>query len=310
MFTALIFACPVTHIQAETRLVQTSSRTVHLVDDSFMVSSFSVHQKPRKVVDSTCMLKYVQSISEEPIHQRLSDLFRERIASNDWKEGNPLPSEAELCAQHGVSRGTVRQALASLRSEGLIAGGRGKPPVVAHPVPSQSFDTFMSYTEWAHSLGREPGQRTIEIARRPAGEELAGKMLLQTGEPVIQVLRLRLLDGLPTMVERSSFVLEAGKALFDFDTDSGSIFGHLTSLGVDLSRGKHVIDAVGADEMDASLLGVSAGSPLLRENRLTYSRDGKILECSDDRYLPHLANFVIENTRESKVALARVPRVA
>lgn len=256
------------------------------------------------------MIKYVMPISEEPIHQRLSDLFRERISSGDWKEGKPLPSEAELCAQNGVSRGTVRQALASLRSEGLITGGRGKPPVVAHPVPSQSFATFMSFTEWAHSLGREPGQRTLEIARRPAGEDLAGKMLLQPGDPVIQVLRLRSLDGNPTMVERSNFVADVGNALFDFDTDSGSIFGYLTSRGVDLSRGKHVIDAVGADEMDASLLGVAAGSPLLREHRLTYAADGRILECSDDRYLPHLANFVIENTRASRAALVRVPLVA
>lgn len=256
------------------------------------------------------MLKYVPPTSDEPIHQRLSDLFRERISSGEWNEGSPLPSEAELCAQHGVSRGTVRQALASLRGEGLISGGRGKPPVVARPVPSQSFGTFMSFTEWAHSLGREPGQRTLEIARRPAGEELAGKMSLQPGEPVIQVLRLRLLDGAPTMVERSNFTAEVGKALFDFDTDSGSIFGYLTSLGVDLSRGRHVIDAVAADETDASLLEVSAGSPLLRERRLTYGRDGRILECSDDRYLPHLANFVIENTRQSKAAMARIPQVA
>ena len=222
----------------------------------------------------------------------------------------PLPSEAELCAEIGVSRGTVRQALSSLRGEGLIAGGRGKPPVVARPVPSQSFATLMSFSEWAHSLGREPGQKTVEIARRSAGEDLAAKMQLQPGEPVIQVLRLRLLDGIPTMVERSSFISEAGKALFDFDTDSGSIFGYLTSLGVDLSRGRHVIDAVGADETDASLLGVAVGSPLLREHRLTYGRDGKILECSDDRYLPHLANFVIENTRQSMAAMARVPLVA
>lgn len=256
------------------------------------------------------MIKYVSTASDEPIHQRLSDSFRERISSGDWQEGRPLPSEAELCAQHGVSRGTVRQALASLRSEGLIAGGRGKPPVVGRPVQSQSFATFMSFTEWAHSVGREPGQRTLEIARRPAGEDLAGKMLLQPGDRVIQVLRLRLLDGIPTMVERSNFAAEIGNALFDFDTDSGSIFGYLSSRGVDLGRGRHVIDAVGADELDASLLGVDEGSPLLREHRLTYAADGRILECSDDRYLPHLANFVIENTRASRAALARVPLVA
>ncbi|GAA5225689.1 GntR family transcriptional regulator [Paeniglutamicibacter antarcticus] len=253
------------------------------------------------------MLKYVPSITREPIHQRLSCLFRQRISQGEWTEGRALPSEAQLCTENGVSRGTVRQALASLRSEGLIAGKRGKPPVVARPVPSQPFATFMSFSEWAHSLERVPGQRTWEIARRTAGVELAAKMRIEPGAPVVQVLRLRLLDGTPIMVERSNFIAEAGDALFDFDTDSGSIFGHLSSLGIELSRGKHVIDAVGADDTDARLLGVPAGSSLLRECRLTYRAGGRILECSDDRYLPRLANFVIENTRESGAALVRVP---
>lgn len=256
------------------------------------------------------MLNYVLSISDEPIHQRLGELFRQRIASGDWKEGEPLPSEADLCAQNEVSRGTVRQALASLRREGLIAGGRGKRPVVARPVPSQSFATFMSFTEWAHSQDRVPGQRTLEIARRPAGDKLAAAMDLGPGDPVIQVLRLRLLDGIPTMVERSTFVAEIGNALFDFDTDSGSIFGYLTSRGVDLSRGRHVIDAVEADGTDAELLGIDRGTALLREQRLTFAADGRILESSDDRYLPQLANFVIENTSAVRAALVRVSSAA
>lgn len=256
------------------------------------------------------MLKIVLPIADEPMHQRLSELFRQRISSGAWKEGQGLPSEAELCGAHEVSRGTIRQALATLRSEGLITGGRGKPPVVAHAVPSQPFATFMSFTEWAHSMGRVPGQKTLEIARRGADEYLAGQMNLEPGDPVVQILRLRLLDGAPTMVERGNFVPEAGNALFDFDTDSGSIFGYLTSLGIDLSRGKHLIDAVAADEVDASLLGIRQGAPLLRERRLTFGKDGSVLECSDDRYLPHLANFVIENTRQTRAALVRIPLVA
>lgn len=256
------------------------------------------------------MLKNVMTTVDEPMHQRLTEYFRSVISSGQWKEGTRLPSEAALCAAHEVSRGTIRQALATLRREGLITGGRGKPPVVAHAVPSQPFATFMSFTEWAQSIGMTPGQRTIEIARREADAYLASQMGIRQGEPVVQILRLRLLDGIPTMVERGNFVLEAGNALFGFDTDSGSIFRYLTSLGVDLSRGKHVIDAVGADEMDASLLGADIGAPLLRERRLTMGQDGNVLECSEDRYLPRMANFVVENTRQARAGMIRVPLVA
>lgn len=242
-----------------------------------------------------------------PKHQQLAADLRQRIASGQWREGDKLPSESELCALVEASRGTVRHALATLRSEGLIAGGQGKPPTVAHTVPSQSFSTFMSFTEWAQSIGRSPGQRTVELARRVADSIVAEQMGLRADEKVIQVLRLRLLDETPAMVERSNFALEAGRLLFDFDSDSGSIFGYLREQGVDLSRGRHTIDAVAADETDAELLGVQVGTPLLRERRITSSRAGEILEYSDDRYLPQLANFSIENTSEHRAALTRVP---
>ncbi|PQZ91695.1 GntR family transcriptional regulator [Arthrobacter sp. MYb227] len=249
-------------------------------------------------------------ISNEPMHHQLAELFRQNIASATWSQGDCLPSEAELGAAHGVSRGTVRHALASLRHEGLIVGGRGKPPTVARSVPSQPFATFMSFTEWAQSIGKAPGQQTYEIARRRAKSETAACMGLAVGEPVVQLVRLRLLDEVPVMLERGTFAFEVGQLLFEFDTDTGSIFGYFTAQGIEISRGKHLIDAVSADEIDASLLGIEIGAPLLRERRVTYGGEGQILECSDDRYLPQAANFVIENTREARAALARVPRNA
>lgn len=245
----------------------------------------------------------------QPKHQVLAADLRERIASGQWGEGEPIPSEAELCALANASRGTVRHALATLRSEGLIAGGQGKPPVVAHAVRSQSFSTFMSFTEWAYSVGRAPGQRTVEMARRPATEEVAGQLGVQSGAMVVQVLRLRLLDDTPAMIERTSFSSDAGRLLFDFDTDSGSIFSYLREQGVDLNRGKHIIDAVAANDEDSQLLEVLAGTPLLRERRITLSSAGEVVEYSDDRYLPHLANFTIENTIEERAGFTRAPSV-
>lgn len=256
------------------------------------------------------MLKFVLPISNEPMHHRLTELFRGSIASGEWPNGDGLPSESELSAAHGVSRGTVRHALAALRHEGLIVGGRGKPPVVASSTPSQPFATFMSFTEWAHSIGKTPGQQTQEIARRGVDAGSAELMGLAVGQPVVQILRLRLLDDVPVMIERATFALEVGKLLFEFDIDTGSIFGYLNSRGIEIGRGKHLIDAVAADDIDARLLGIDGGAPLLRERRLSYSSAGQVLECSDDRYLPQAANFVIENTRETRAALVRVPRVS
>lgn len=241
-----------------------------------------------------------------PLHEQLRAEFLRRISSGVWPEGALLPSEAELCAEFGASRGPVRQALAALRVEGAIAGGRGKPPVVRPAVPSQSVETFMSFTEWAESVGKVPGQHTVEIAKRAAGELLAEQLGLAATDQVVTLLRLRSLDGVPAMVERSHFVLAAGVKLFDFDTDAGSTFRYLLAAGVDLHSARHIIDAVAADVTDAELLGVPEGAPLLRERRVTYSSQGEALEYADDRYRPELANFMISNTLHGRAPLVRV----
>src|SRR5215467_4235383 len=67
---------------------------------------------------------------EAPLHERIAADLRARIISGDLAVGGAVPSEAELRQAWQGSRGPVRQALAALRAEGLIAGGRGKSPVV------------------------------------------------------------------------------------------------------------------------------------------------------------------------------------
>jgi GntR family transcriptional regulator len=241
-----------------------------------------------------------------PMHRRLADDLRRRIATGRLAVGDPLPSESQLCEAFGVSRGTVRQALAALRAEGLIGGGRGKPPVVREATMAQPFETFLSFSTWAHELGRVPGQRTLEIARRPAKPEAADALGIDEGEPVIELLRLRLLDDQPTMVERTTYVEPVGRLLFDFDPDSGSTFQFLRERGVDLTVARHVFDAVAADATDAELLGVPVGAPLLRERRRTSSVAGEPIEWGEDRYRPDLVTFTLENSQSvARPSLAR-----
>ena len=240
---------------------------------------------------------------DRALHQRIGDELRRRIFDGELVVGDAVPSEAQLAAEFGASRGTVRQALAGLRGEGLIGGGRGRPPVVRSAVASQPFGTLLSFTSWARQLGRVPGQRTIELARRGAGEVAADALDLAPGDPVVEVLRLRLLDGRPAMLERATFVEDVGRLLFELDPDAGSIYAHLTEQGVDLAGARHTFDAVAAGATDAELLGIAAGAPLLRERRRAVSSSGQPLEYGDDRYRPDVVTFTVENARDAAPAV-------
>lgn len=241
-------------------------------------------------------------ISRLPQHAAVATELRRRITVGEHPVGTPLPSEAALCAQFAVARGTVRQALGALRAEGMIGGGRGRAPVVRTAAPAQPFETFLSFTRWATQTGRTPGQRTLELARRGASPEVADSLGIDAGEPVVQVVRVRSLDGQPVMVERSTFVEPVGRLLFAVDTDAGSMYEALADAGIDIHAASHTFDAVTAGEGDGALLGVGAGAPLLRERRRATTASGEVVEHGDDRYLPGAVTFTVENTRERAAA--------
>jgi GntR family transcriptional regulator len=62
-----------------------------------------------------------------PLYTQLAKILRDMIKSGELQPRAPLPSESYLQQEQGVSRGTVRMAVAILRDEGLVVtiGGRG-----------------------------------------------------------------------------------------------------------------------------------------------------------------------------------------
>ncbi len=248
-----------------------------------------------------------------PLHAQIYEAMVERIRTGRWEQGARVPSEKSLIAEFGTSRGPVRQALAALRAEGMVTGGRGAPPRVQPFVPRQSFESFVSFTEWARHLGYTPGQRVVEAARRPAAELVSEELQLEPGDQVVEIIRLRLLDGNPAMLERSAFPLEVGRHLIAADLDRNSMYQTLAAAGMTPTRARHTIDAVAADELDAELLGTPQGSPLLRVRRVAYGPLGELIEVADDRYLPSMATFVIENSAQHATPRTRKtpePRVS
>lgn len=246
----------------------------------------------------------------QPLHAQLYDTMLQRIRSGAWEQGDRVPSEKSLIEEFGTSRGPVRQALAALRAEGMIVGGRGAPPRVQRPVPSQSFASFLSFTEWARSAGFTPGQHVIEAARRPATEQVARELRVAPEDPIVEILRLRTLDGEPALLERSTFPYWVGVHLLTADLDRSGISQHLGRLHIVPVRARHVIDAVAANLLDAEWLSVPKGSPLLRARRVSHDQHGAVLEYTDDRHLPSMTTFAIENSASLRTSLTREPAAA
>lgn len=227
------------------------------------------------------------------VYMRIADDLRRRIDAGELAPGDDIPTETDLARAWQTSRGPVRNALARLRTEGRIETTRGRPARVIERKAGQAVDVSIPFSAWAHDIGATPGARTQEVSLRRAGAERATALGIAVDEPIVEVLRLRLLDDRPTMLERLTFVEHVGRQLFDVDLDTVSITEHLAARGHAYASVSHEIDAVPADEVDARLLEVEPGWPILRLRRVSRDADGRVFEASDDRYRSDIVRFTV-----------------
>ncbi|MGX7697039.1 GntR family transcriptional regulator [Gordonia polyisoprenivorans] len=236
-------------------------------------------------------------VAVSPRYQEIYEALRHQIVDGTYQPGDELPPETVLMDQWQVSRGPIRQALYKLRTEGFIYTTRGRPARVRRPhSPTQTLSSFTPFSQWALTTGREPGNHTISVSRTRVTAEIAEALQIGVDDFLIEVVRLRTLDGIPALLERSRFTTDVGASLFDFDPDKGSITDHLVDEGVQFASMRHELDAVAADATDAEALQIDSGAPLLRERRTSYDPQGRPFEYSDDRYRPDQVTFSIMNT--------------
>jgi GntR family transcriptional regulator len=232
----------------------------------------------------------------ESLYRQVADDIKAAIAAGEYPPGALLPSEADLAERYSVSRGTVRQAFAALRADGVIASRRGARRVVIGGPRVQSFGELLSFSRWARAIGEVPTGRPVSLERRHASESEAARFGLSPGAFVYFLVRVRLLSGRPVMLERAVYPEKVGVLVAGFDLAVDSIAERLEALGVVFTDAEHVIDAVPASAEDARWLDVRAGVPLLRERRFTTDRAGQPVEWSDDRYLGTETAFSVRNS--------------
>jgi len=232
----------------------------------------------------------------ESLYRKVADDIKAAIGAGAYPPGALLPSESELAERYSVSRGTIRQAFAALRADGVIASRRGARRVVIGGPRVQSFGELLSFSRWARAIGEVPSGRVVSLERRPAGPAESARLALADDAPVYFLVRVRLLSGRPVMLERAVYPERVGILVAGLDLAVDSITQRLEELGVVFTDAEHVIDAVPASAEDARWLGVRSGVPLLRERRFTTDRSGLPVEWSDDRYLATEAAFSVRNS--------------
>jgi GntR family transcriptional regulator len=216
-----------------------------------------------------------------PFYFQLTELLASEIEAGRWAVGERLPSEPLLCEQFGVSRTTVRQALAALESTGLIRREKGRGTFVTEREPGgwllQSAHGFYEEAERAgHAVQSRVLRRSVEVLPAWASDALR----LQRGTQGVTVERLRWIDDRLVMYVMSHFPGAVADALLEADLETGSLYRVLEDrVGLVVAGGRRVVEAARAERALAALLEVEPGSPLLCVEAVSWDDRLQPFEC-------------------------------
>lgn len=212
--------------------------------------------------------------SDAPAYRRIQHELRKRIEAGELQPGDAVPSERELARKHEVSLMTARHALAALEHEGLVDRRRGAGTFVA--LPKIHFNRLSSFTENMASRGLPVRSRILCATIVDDEQEPAARLSLPAHSRLVKLERLRQSGEQPFAVETCYFSAADYAGLLSLPLDRRSLFTTLErDFGIELQYADEEVDATPASARIADLLGIHAGSPLLRMRQALFSTGGK-----------------------------------
>jgi GntR family transcriptional regulator len=224
----------------------------------------------------------INRFDKTPLYDLIEQNLRELILHDQLRLGEAMPSELELAELYGVSRLTVRTALDNLTRQGWLIRRHGVGTFVAHPKVTEITPSKLSFTEQMRAIGRLPGSRLMSLQVVPATAEVASQLKLEQGDPVVEIVRLRLADGEPVLLETSCLsqkrfpLLETAAELESSSLYEWLVDHYHTSVAVM----DQTLEPVLLREDQAHSLKTTAGTPAMLSKVLAYSSNTDPIEYS------------------------------
>jgi GntR family transcriptional regulator len=225
-------------------------------------------------------------------HQKLHESLWQIISETE--PGVRLLNEPELARQLGVSRATLREAMRTFETQGLIRRRQGSGTYVVRPshVIESGLEVLESIETLSNRIGLKVSMGDLTVENRSATPEECKALELEACDRIVHLSRVIMAEDRPAaylvdILPEEILPKEELEAGF-----TGSVLDVLLRRGVpSLMTSLTEITAAGADQKVARALGVQRGAVLLQFNALLYSTNGKIVDYSKSYFLPGYFRF-------------------
>ncbi len=232
--------------------------------------------------------------SPVPLYFQVAQRLEQMIDSGELPAGTRLDNEIDLADQVGLSRPTMRRAIAYLVDRGLVVRKRGLGTQVAHAKVRRQVGLTSLYDDLAKT-SRGPHTRMLSFAIEPASDALAVELGIGEGTDVYVFERLRYAEGEPLALMRNHVPASLLRLSAD-DLEGHGLYELLRAAGINLKIAKQSIGARAATATEARMLGEARRAPLLTMARSAYDDQGRAVEHGSHIYRASRYSFDITLT--------------
>jgi GntR family transcriptional regulator len=246
-----------------------------------------------------------------PLVYQLTEVIRDKIVRGEYRLGEPIPTEDQLQKFYGVSRTTVRLALAKLVNELYIRRQQGKGTYVnpqglvtkGKPKPlSRDMFGVKSTTQIIQSAGMKVRTEVLHFGRALPSEDVAGKLGINEQDPVLHFERVRYADDRPLVLEKSWIPAAQCPDLQQEDIRGSLYLVLFKKYHHHVAAAHQSLRANLASELDARILDLQIGEPVMLVQGVTYLDDGRAIEAQESHFRGESIEFIIELGKYSQYA--------
>jgi len=223
--------------------------------------------------------------------QRLQADLAKLIA--DTPAGSRLMSEPDLAKQMGVSRATLREAMRTFETQGLIRRRQGSGTYVVgkFDVIDAGLEVLESIETMARRMNLAVSFSDLHMEQIDADPKTADGLCIDAGQSITRIRRVIRADGRPVAYLIDCLpedILKPGNLPADF---SGSVLDFLIGRGSDLKLSRADISATNASAEVAKPLEIQRDDVLLRFESQLYDSQGRVLDYSVSYFIPGYFHF-------------------
>lgn len=215
-----------------------------------------------------------------PLYVEVMEELEKLIKGRKLQSGEKLPSVEALTEILGVSRSTVREALANLETKGLIIRKQGSGTFISHS-SGKGFIGGLERIEPFRMIANRAGLNSEimfrEVSENTPGDDLVESMGVPEDSKLTKVEIVEAINGAPTMYLIDYLIQNCGDVdeLSEWD---GSVITYLVErCNPPLSHTRTEIFAVGADKVVASKLSIPEGKPIQYQVETYFSSSGNVI---------------------------------